>query len=109
MMNEAASEPSETLQSPIRPMTSLETATTPLTPPTQTVGMTSDISSSDGPSPSFIAAPPFVTLQNHIPIPNLKNTSPPLFPNIGGTNSFTPPPLPLFFPTLADQVTLVTV
>lgn len=98
MMNEAASEPSETPQSPIRPMTSLGMATTPLTPPTQMVDTNSKTSASGVPPPSFLAAPPFVTLQNHIPIPNLNNTFPPLFPNIGGPGSFTPPPLPLFFP-----------
>ncbi|CAH1453748.1 unnamed protein product [Lactuca virosa] len=98
MTNEAAGEPSGTPQRPIRPRISLEMTTTPLTPPAQTIGTVSETPSSGGPPPSLTATTPFVTTQNHIPIPTMNSTTPPLFPNIGGANLFTPPPLPLFFP-----------
>ncbi|CAH1435450.1 unnamed protein product [Lactuca virosa] len=98
MTNEVADESSETPQSPIRPMVSLETASTPVTPPAQTISAVSETPSSGGPPPSITVATPFVTTQNHIPTPSLNSATLSLFPIIGGPNPFTPPPLPLFFP-----------
>lgn len=98
MMNEAAVEPSEIPQSPIRPIISMETTTTALTPPAQTIGVVSETPSSGGLPHSVTMVMPFVTPHNHIPIPTLNCTTPSLFPNIGGPNPFNPPPLPLCFP-----------
>lgn len=98
MTDETDSESSETPQSPIRPMASLEIANTPITPPAQTSGVITETPSSGGPLPSLTVATHFVTTDNHIPIPTMNNTISSLFPKIGGPNLFTPPPLPLFFP-----------
>ncbi|CAH1428198.1 unnamed protein product [Lactuca virosa] len=101
MTDEAADEPSETPHSPIRPMVSLETTNTPITPQTQTTGTVSETPSSGGPPPSLAEATPSVTTQKHIPIPTRNSVTTPLFPNFGGPNPFTPPPIPLFFPNTA--------
>ncbi|CAH1438702.1 unnamed protein product [Lactuca virosa] len=97
MMDEAVGEP--TPHSPIRPMISLETANTPITPPPQMTGAASEAPPSGGPPPSLATAASFVT--TYTPIPILNSITPPLFPNDGRRNPPTLPPITLFFPNNA--------
>ncbi|CAH1449263.1 unnamed protein product [Lactuca virosa] len=98
MADEAVGEPSKTPHSPIRPMVSLETVNTLITPPPQKISLVSEVPPSGGPSPSLTTAAPSVTI--HIPIPTLNSVTPPLFPNDDRPNPPISPSILLFFPSI---------